>query len=243
MFINNMSETQWKDVIKKYNAKQHNEGNTTWQDLMVAFGYDPEFPVSADLFELSSLPEHYDEETATNIAIYTFALAFRVDPREYWPVSSGPLGTATEAEIQHQKAKAKGEGIIFSAIEHALNDPQSLPESLTFKFDYRDDEEDMMAAKIDSQRISNIRKMWEPSSATGGGRPRTDQEAEDVQSLGAPMEGMITTEQARMLLAREGLVPAEFVPGLIVEEERVYDTRTWGPYGRVTREGKATRAF
>lgn len=237
LFINNMSEKMWEDLIAKYDARQRNEGNETWQDIMVAFGYDPEYPVGAELFALSELPEHYDEETSTNIAIFTFALAFRVDPREYWPVSAGPLGTATEAEIQHQKAKAKGEGIIFSAIEHQLNDPLSLPQSLTFKFDYRDDEEDMQAARIANQKISNIRKMWEPSSALGGGRPMLDQSAEDVQAGGEPNEGMITTEQARMLLAREGLIPAEFVSGMTLDKERVYDTRAWGPRARVYRDG------
>jgi len=220
LFINNMSDTQWEDIEKKYSAKQRNEGNTTWRDVMVALGIDPAYPISAELFELSRLPEHYDERVATEVAIYTFALAFRVDPREYWPVSAGPLGTATEAEIQHKKAKAKGEGIIFQAMERQLNSPLSVPVGVSFRFDYRDDEEDMVAAQIKGQQITNIRRMWEPhpSSPEGG--------------------GMITTEEARMLLVREKLILPEFVSGMVLETEKVYDIKQFGPYVRAYRDGQ-----
>lgn len=224
MFINNLTETEWQDLTVRYDARQRNEGNVIWRDVMVACGIDPQYPISAEMFELSKLPEHYDEKIATEIAVYTFALALRMDARELWPVSSGPLGTATEAEIQHKKAKAKGEGIIFAAIERQLNSPLSLPPATSFRFDYRDDEEDARAANIDSVRIANIRKMWETSPNRGD------------------PEGIITTDEARKLLVLEGLVPPEIV-GLTMETDRVYDVKSFargamGPPARVFNDGR-----
>lgn len=224
LFINNMIDTQWQDIIKQYDVRQRNQGNQTWRDLLVAFGIDAAHPLTADLFELSSLPEHYDEKVATEMAIYTFALAFRVDPREYWPVSAGPLGTATEAEIQHRKAKGKGEGIIFSAIERQLNSPYSLPRGVHFGFDFRDAEEDKLAADIAGIKITNIRRMWEPHPSAPAEHP-----------------GMITNEEARIMLARQNLIPPEFVSGLNVETERVYDSRLYGPTVRAYRDGRVLR--
>lgn len=247
MFISNLTQQQWKDIVQQYDTRQRNDGNTVWRDLLVAFGFDPEHPVSVDMFELSSLPEHYDERVATEIAVYTFALAFRVDPREYWPVSAGPLGTATEATIQHKKAKAKGEGIIFNAIEHQLNHPLSLPPAIKFRFDYRDDEEDMTAAEIEKVKIGNIRKMWEPApnrqqfpaslpEESQPGRPNNRALLEEEQ-----MEGLISTKEGRYLLALEGIIPADWVQSA-ESVERLYDVRTWGrEFKRCYRDGTTIR--
>lgn len=250
LFISNLTETQWHDIVTKYDTRQRRQGNTVWRDLLTAFGHDPENPVTVDMFELSTLPEHYDEKIATEIAVYTFALSFRVDAREYWPVSAGPLGTATEAEIQHKKAKAKGEGIIFNTIEHQLNHPLSLPQAIKFRFDYRDDEEDMRAAQIAKDKIANIRKMWErspnaPQFPEGvpeeqqPGRPNLEEQGQirQVPEMDSrDPERMISTEEARILLAREGLIPSEWVLG---NEgiERMYDVRSWGPRARIYRDG------
>jgi hypothetical protein len=237
LMLNNMTESQWKDILTRYDTRMGNDGNTTWRNILVACGYDPAFPVGAELFELSSLPEHYDEETATSIAIYSFALAFRVDPREYWPVSAGPLGTAHEATLQHIKAKAKGEGIIFSQIERLFAGPYALSPLVKFKFDYREDDDDRAQAEIVGLRISNVRKMWESS-------PNQSQLG-DYMGEGASMAqefpGIISTEEARALLVRWGCVPPD-VLGVSVDVDRVYDTRALeqlGPMARVYNDGKA----
>jgi hypothetical protein len=197
--------------------------------MLVAFGLDPEFPVEANLFELSQLPEHYDEKTATEVAVYTFALAFRADPREFWPVSAGPLGTATEATIQHRKAKAKGEGVIYTAIERQLNSPLSLPSSVRFKFDFRDDEDDLQHAEVARQKIQNVRLMWEASP--------NRQPVEE----GKINEGIISTEQARYMLALDGIIPDEFVEGITLNNAVLYDTRSLGPAIRTYRSGRTLK--
>jgi hypothetical protein len=235
LLLNNISPTTWEDNVAMYDVRQENEGNDIWRDIMVLCGYDPAEPITADLFEFARVPEGFDEKTAVEISVYTFALAFRVDPREIWPVSAGPLGTATEAEIQHRKAKAKGEGIIFTAIERQFNDPLSLPDNTRFHFDYRDDEDDMRAAEIASAKIGNVRKMWEASpnrNAFGaGGEAVPGEMANEIES-----RGMITTEEARRLLAMDRLIPPEWVNEL-TGIERLYDVKSFGPIVRVYRDG------
>jgi len=229
LMLNNVTEKQWEDITTKYDARMRNDNNTVWRDVMVAMGVDPECPVSAELFELSKLPEHYSEREATEMAVYTFALAFRVDPREFWPVSSGALGTATEASLQHLKAKAKGEGAIFTKIERQLNSPFSLPKHVRFAFDYRNDEDDERANQIAKLKIENVRRMWESS-------PNRSAVVE-----GQTNEGIITTDQARQLLAQEGLIPQEWSSGLSAPPEQFYDTKTYGPITRVYRDSTFQR--
>ena len=163
LMINNMQHKQWKDLQKQYDARQQQKGNQVWRDVMIAFGLDPTVPMSAELFQFSQLPEAFDKRTQTEIAVYSFALAFRIDPREIWPVSSGTLGTATEAQVMHLKARAKGPGLILSLIERGMNDGYSLPRNVNFRFDFQDSEEDAQAIEIAQGKAEFVRRLWEPA--------------------------------------------------------------------------------
>jgi hypothetical protein len=262
LLLSNMTPSQWKDIEKRYDARQRNQGNTVWQDILVAFGFDPAYPLGMELLELSKVWEHFDERTATDIAMFSFALAYRVDPREYWPVSSGALGTATEAAIQDRKAKGKGEGIIYQAIERQLNRPTCLPPNVRFKFDYQDTEEDKLAAEIRELHIQNIRRLWEasPNRATAGatlppGEGGGSEEGSEIQQPPPGLEldssdseaalGIIDREEARQLLIHWNVVPPEIL-GEQVEIGRLYDTRAaqvmeaYGPVVRAHRDGRVT---
>ena len=271
LFINNMTENQWKDLNQKYDTRQHDSGNKVWRDIMVACGIDPAYPVSAEMFQMRQLWESFDERTQMEMAVYSFALGFRVDPREYWPVSSGSLGTATEAEIQHRKARAKGEGAIFSAVERVFNGPYGIGPLLRFRFDFRDDDEDQQAAEIAKLKIDNIRKMWEASPNAYYHQLKEEPE-EAEQEVGVEQEededeqepmkqapevgedvsdivgigGMISTEEARALLVDWNIIEPHIL-GQQIEEGRVYDvkalTKAYGPWARVYSDGRirATR--
>jgi len=252
LFINNMTDKQWKDLNDKYDTRQHDSGNKVWRDVMVACGIDPAYPVSAEMFQMRQLWESFDERTQMEMAIYSFALGFRVDPREYWPVSSGSLGTATEAEIQHRKARAKGEGAIFSAVERVFNGPYGIGPILRFRFDFRDDDEDQQAAEIAKLKIDNIRKMWEaspnayyhqlkegPEGTPEDGNDDVDVGEEEEQEPGPTKQapaiggdvsdvvgigGMISTEEARNLLVDWNIVEPHIL-GQQTEEGRIYDVK------------------
>jgi len=194
LMINNLSARQWQDLVTAYDTRQQQRGNQVWRQVMIAFGLDPSVPMSAEIFSFSTLPEHFDRRSMTEIAINSFALAFRIDPREIWPISTGPLGTATETAVQHMKARAKGSGLLLTEIERHLNDGLSLPASLSFEFEYQDTEEDEQEARIAQMKAEYIRTLAEPFAARGG----VVEEA-----------AIITREEARSWLVREGLFDEE----------------------------------
>jgi hypothetical protein len=232
--INNLTEKQWEDVQKKYDTRQRNQANSVFRDVLTVMGLDPEYPVKLEFIEMSQLWDKFDDRAVTEMAVYTFALAFGVDPREYWPVSGGPLGSSTEANIQHLKAKSKGEGAIFSAIERQFNNPLSLPEGVKFGFDQRDVEEEVTAAEVKKVKIENVRRMWESSpNRSAPGEPGSDGDQAN--------EGIITTEEARILLAQEGIIPSTMVMQTDdPSQERIYASRSSvhkGPFVRRYRDG------
>lgn len=225
LFVNNMTEPQWQDLEEKYRLNEENKGNSIWRNVMVALGVDPQFPVSAELFEFSQLPENFDEKEFMNVIMYSFAMAFREDPREFWPVSAGPLGTAREAELMHKKAKVKGLGIILQSITRQLNRPDFLPPELTFHFDFRDDEEDRMRAEINDIKARWITRLTRPQG--GGGMLGAEGSAEPL----------ISRDEARALLVREGVVSADLL-GVTLDYERIYGIRSFGPRARVYSDGR-----
>ena len=201
LLINNLTRPQWEDLSKGYDVKQRQQGNRVWRDVMVAFGLDPSLPLKAELMSFRQVPEHFDKKQTTEIAVYSFALAFRVDPRDLWPVSSGTLGTATEAEVMHLKAKAKGPGLILAGIERALNDGLSIPPSLSFKFDFQDTDEDEQGARIAQLKAQFVNTLFAPPMGQ--------------------MEGILTREEARAWLVRQKLFDEEELPAIVQATEQV----------------------
>ena len=203
LLLNNMSQQQWGDLQKSYDTRQQQRGNSVWRQVMVAFGLDPSVPLTAEVLSFSSLPEAFDKQITTEIAVQAFALAFRIDAREIWAISGGQFGTAAETEVMHLKARAKGAGLILTQLERALNDGLTIPKSLMFKFDFQDSEEDAASADIALQKADFIRRLWEPAGTMG--------------------EGIISRDEARARLVKDGLFDEEDL--LVMDEEgRADDT-------------------
>ncbi|MHC4214104.1 MAG: hypothetical protein ACYSWP_12095 [Planctomycetota bacterium] len=161
LIFNNVLPDRWNDAKANYARETRRLGQEHWRNVMTLFGLDPAQAATADLISFSNLPEAFNELESTNTYINILALAFGVDTREFWPLSGGNLGTATESEVMHQKARGKGVGEVISMIERILN-WKVLPESATFFFDFQDDQEDLLGADIDEKRTNTIMSMWQP---------------------------------------------------------------------------------
>lgn len=159
LIFNNVLPERWNDAKAGYDRETRRLGQDHWRNVMAMFGLDPSQPATADLISFANLPEAFNELESTNTYINILALAFGVDVREFWPITGGALGTATESEVMHQKARGKGVGEIISMIERIIN-WKVLPESATFAFDFKDDQEDLLAADIDEKRTNTIMSMW-----------------------------------------------------------------------------------
>ncbi len=145
--------------------------------------------VKVSLTPFSTLPESFDRQTVVNLYVYTLALDFGVDAREFWPATVTGA-TKADALVQSQKAKGKGPAEIMTYVEREYN-MKILPEGVTFQFDYQDDEEDLQRAQIESAKIDNVAKLYVSVS---------------------PAEGsMISRDEARQLLANMSIIPEEMV--------------------------------
>ena len=145
LILNNVLPHQFEDAQANHQRGRRKLGQEIWSNIMTLFSLDPSQPASAELVSFANLPEQFNEQESTNIYVNIVALAFGVDVREFWPMTQGALGSARESEVMAQKAKGKGIGDVISTIERAVN-WRILPEAVSFRFDFQDDEEDKLKA-------------------------------------------------------------------------------------------------
>ncbi len=160
LLFNNVLPDRWNDAKADYGRETRRLGQEHWRNIMTMFGLDPAQPATADFTTFANLPDAFNELESTNIYLNIVALSFGVDTREFWPITGGALGTATESEVMHQKARGKGVGEIISMLERVIN-WKIIPESATFAFDFQDDQEDLLKADIDQRKTDTIMSMWQ----------------------------------------------------------------------------------
>jgi len=148
--VTGMSDKEFRQAIAMWQAERKKNNSLTFPQVLWLVGNNPGAKVEISIQSFSAIPESFDRQTVVAQYVNTLALDFGVDTREFWAISTGALGTASEAEVQHLKARGKGGGEFITMVERSLN--AELPEDVVFEFDTQDIEEDMVAA--------NIAKAW-----------------------------------------------------------------------------------
>lgn len=175
--ITGLTLDEFTDAIDMWMAKRKQDNSLTFPQVLWLIGSQPDTQVSVSMTGFSQIPESFTRESVVNHYVSTLALCFGVDSREFWPMGGGALGTASESEIQHLKAKGKGPGEFISIVERHING--ELPEDCHYKFDTQDIQEDMIAAQVSKawidafwplyQGIPNPKVAAPPPFPTGGG--------------------------------------------------------------------------
>jgi hypothetical protein len=180
LLLKGITQDQWEDAMSSRNAKLDGDERKYYGAVHVLATLDPGVEIEAQLTSLSQLPAEFDQQTFTDLLMYGYALAFGYDPREFWPVSAGALGTATETEAQHRKAGGKG-GLDFTlGFAEKLND--ELPDTVQFEFEERDLDGELANATVEQAKADVIMTMYEKGV------------------------GIISQEEARILAAEDGLI-------------------------------------
>lgn len=191
---------QWLQSLEESNAELKSLQREYYSGVQVLVGGEGESEIKVSLTSLSNLPDQFDYKSFIDLIMYGYALEFGYDPREFWPVSSGTLGTGNETTQQHRKASSKG-GLDFAlGFQEELQD--ELPDTIQFEFEQRDVEGDIAEIAFNKAKFEIIDGMYK--SADAGGTP------------------LITHDQALQLLVEAKLIPEEWT----VSEEPIQATDT-----------------
>lgn len=201
LLLKGITEEQWDDSMSARTARLDGDEKKYYGAVHVLAAIDPGIELDAKLVTLSSLPAEFDQKTFTDLLMYGYALIFGYDPREFWPVSGGTLGTAAETEAQHRKGGAKG-GLDF-VLGFAEKLQAELPDTIQFEFEERDLDGELRNAEVEQAQADVVTGIY-------GRGP---------QQQGEPL---IDREEGRILLAKKGLID----PDWTIEEEPVTATDT-----------------
>jgi len=125
-------------------------GLSRFRRMVAVAPKDSRGEIDLDTIDLASVPDGFNEQESTTLSMFVIALAFGIDAREIWPATASGA-TKADAMLSHLKARGKGPGQIMQTIERQLNQ-KFLPDTLTFQFDFQDDEQDAMQAEIRDMR-------------------------------------------------------------------------------------------
>lgn len=196
LLLKGITEQQWEEAMTARSAKLDGDEKTYYGAVNVLASMDPSTELEAQLVSLSQLPAEFNQQIFTDLLMYGYSLVFGYDPREFWPVSSGALGTATETEMQHRKAGGKG-GLDF-ALSFQEQLQGELPDTLHFEFEERDQDGELAEAQLTLAKVDPVMTMYD-----GG-------------------NGVIDRDEARILLAEQNIIN----PDWTVTQEDVTSTDT-----------------
>jgi hypothetical protein len=134
LLLQGISQKQWEDALEYNDAQLTQREREFFRGVMTLGG---EGDVDGKLLSFSQLPRDFDLTEFVDVLMYAYALEAGYDPREFWPVSGGTLGTGRETEMQAVKASAKGELDFVLSWQDKFQ--RELPSSLHFEFEQRDD--------------------------------------------------------------------------------------------------------
>jgi len=226
--VTGLTMDEFMDALNLWRMQREADKSLTFPQVLWLVSSQPNAAVGVDITGFSSLPESFDRKTVIDHYISTLALDFGVDAREFWPISSGALGTASESEIQHLKAKGKGPGEFISTFERHING--EFNEETHFSFDTQDIEEDIIAATIAKSWIDAYYPLYVGTPAgkskvsPGTDKPNTQaipdkdeipesDAAGQAMSQAGPMmapqgpEQVLTKEQLMRILADKQVLP------------------------------------
>lgn len=161
LLLQGIQQSQWEDALADREAKMSAKEREYFGGVFVlaSAGIDQ---VDAKLLALKQLPENFNLQTFTDLLMFSYALAFGYSPREFWPVSSGSLGSGTESEMQDDNSSGKGESDFILNFQERLQD--DMPETAWFEFDQRDSKNDLEQLGILSAKADFVSKMSNLSS-------------------------------------------------------------------------------
>lgn len=186
-FVSGMTQNQLKAGLKANDDEAEGTGFVIYKGIPIfaAPGMQAGAEMKMILQDLASIPDGFDFWNDVTLYAYILAWVFGTDARDFWPATTSGA-TKGDATVQNMKARGKGIGWLIQTLEWIFR--QCLPASVTFEYDYTDDEQDMMQAEIQEKRV-NILSTLKRDGAIEGYEMRALAIAEGIID-GTVLEGL-----------------------------------------------------
>lgn len=153
--ISGVSAGQVKRALENHRDDQDSKGYVIYNEI--PFLIDPSTEGKNDikilLQDLAGVPDGFNFRDSADLYAYILAFCFGVDAREFWPATQSGA-TKADATVQNMKARGRGIGNRIQTIEYMLR--AALPETVTFEYDFTDDDQDKLQAEIRQTKVAYL---------------------------------------------------------------------------------------
>jgi hypothetical protein len=164
--IKGLSAKQIKDALRANRIDSDDRGYVIYQDIPFLISPNTESGADIDIIlkDLASIPDGFNFSDDTTLYAYILAFCFGVDAREFWPATTSGA-TKADASVQNMKARGRGLGVLIETLEWLLR--QCLPETVTFEYDFTDDEQDKQTAEIHQTEVNTLKVLYDMGAVSG----------------------------------------------------------------------------
>lgn len=195
-FVKGMTTKQLSNALYAANEADLAKGTLVWKGINLIgqqnLGAGGVEP-GIEIVSLKGLPDGFNRRDETEVTVAIIANAFGVDVREIWRANSTGE-TKADAEIQDEKSQGKGRADAMQILEDFLS-KRVFSDDISFLFDKQNDKADERQALI-SQARANTRQTQLAS-------------------------GEINLEESRIMAAKAGDIPPEFLERQITADDTV----------------------
>jgi hypothetical protein len=252
--LENLNKETYEDEVKAYEAEREAIGERVLRSVLTLVQQDPTKPTDVKLIPIRQLWESFDEQKAFQVTVNTVAMAFGLDPQELAPLQSSSMGSGAQSSVLDEKARGKGHGNILAQLEAFMR--SIIPASCTFRFDRRDDEEDLLKAQIRDTKTKTVIALYTGSPTSPGsmfGSPMGGQPSLSafLGTTSPTPTSLIDRDEARRLLLYEVPEWADIIdPNATLRQEVSVDeldpaiaemqVKMYGPKVRYVSESRQT---
>jgi hypothetical protein len=197
MALENINKEVFEKQMLAYEGERQAVEETVLRSLLTLVQQDPTKPIGVKLTPVRQLWESFDEESAFRLIVNTVAMAFGLDPQDLAPLTSQAMGSGMQSTVLEDKARGKGHGTILTQLEEFMRG--ALPASCSFGFDFQDDQQDELRARIRESKINGIVKLAQPLVQR---LPNVQDPLADL-TASSPIEAIINRDEAKQLLMLE----------------------------------------
>lgn len=163
--VSGVTPKQLKDALVQQEGVADSKGFVIYKDIpfLVSPNMEKGSEIKIMLQDLASIPDGFVFRDDADLYAYMLAFAFGVDAREFWPATSSGA-TKADATVQNMKARGRGIGDRIATIENMIR--QALPDSVTFEYDFTDDDQDKASAEIHQAQATTLKLFFDMGAIT-----------------------------------------------------------------------------
>lgn len=146
--ISGVGDTSVQDAITRAQNIADQSGQSRYIQPAIVGGVDPNAAIGHVQIDLASVPEGWSQSEMIKDYILAISMGLLTDYQEFAPLPGGGLGTATQSETLHAKARGRGPGLFQKLVVRLINQHGALPKGVEFEFDEPDLDADAQRATI-----------------------------------------------------------------------------------------------